>query len=123
MKASLPILLALLCLASGCVSKATADARAKAAFMAGRQQALSSPTPAPQGPVVQVNGNVQNHQIPWFQGLGLIQTLLQAHYLGQGDPTQVSIEREGETIPVDVRQVMQGQDVPLQQDDIIELEP
>ena len=112
--------LLVLCLTAGCVSKSTADARARAAFQAGRQQGEQAM--APKGPMVVVNGNVQAHEIPWVDGMTLIQVLLQAHYLGEGDPTHITITRAGEVIPVDPKQVLQGQDQPLQQGDVIDLQ-
>ena len=59
---------------SGCVSKSKADAKARAAFLAGQQQAVMRVQQAQtqgQGPSVTVNGEVRNHVVPWTEGLTL----------------------------------------------------
>src|ERR1039457_3365775 len=84
---SRPISLCVLLLAvllGGCVSKSKADARARAAFMAGQQQALvrMQQTLAPS---VTVNGEVRNRVVPWTEGMTLAKALVAADYYGAKD--------------------------------------
>jgi hypothetical protein len=109
---------------TGCVTKAHADAQARAAYQAGRRAALAEQ--ANQGPVVQVVGDVENHVIPWTEDLTLIQALVAADYQGVGDPSSIAIIRNGEQIPVNPELLLhrqRDQDMPLEAGDRIEIRP
>jgi|HubBroStandDraft_3_1064219.scaffolds.fasta_scaffold650092_2 hypothetical protein len=102
---------------AGCVTKATADAQAKAAFVAGEKaayQTMQSSTTA-----ITVLGSVQKHQIPWVDGLTLTQALATAAYTGAHDPTDIILRRNSVQTEVDPRQLLNGQDVPLHPGDVI----
>jgi hypothetical protein len=102
---------------AGCVTKATADAQAKAAFVAGEKaayQTMQSATTA-----ITILGNVQKHQIPWVSGLTLAQALSTATYTGTHDPTDIILRRNSVQTEVDPRQLLNGQDVPLHPGDVI----
>ena len=65
----------------GCVSKSKANAQARAAYMAGQQQALARMQQTQtlgQGPCVTVNGEVRNRVVPWTQGLTLAKAVIAA---------------------------------------------
>jgi hypothetical protein len=102
---------------TGCVSKATADAEAKAAFFAGEKaayQTMQSTTTS-----IVILGNVQKHEIPWADGLTLAKALAAADYTGAHDPTDIVLKRNSVQTEVDPRQLLSGQDVPLHPGDVI----
>jgi hypothetical protein len=109
---------------SGCVSKSKADARARAAFIAGQQQAVVRMQQIQgQGSSVTVNGEVRNRVIPWTEGLTLAKAVLAADYYGTKDPGQIIIVHNGIATQVDPRQLLSGVDIPLQPGDIVQLMP
>ncbi|HEY5910751.1 MAG TPA: hypothetical protein VJA21_09135 [Verrucomicrobiae bacterium] len=106
-------------LETGCVSKAKADAQARAAFLAGQQQAAQMLQA--RGPNVMVAGEVRNTLLPWTAGLTLAQAVVAAEYYGARDPSEITIIRDGQQIKIDPRRLLSGEDVLLQPRDIIEL--
>ncbi|HEY1786628.1 MAG TPA: hypothetical protein VGJ73_00665 [Verrucomicrobiae bacterium] len=102
---------------SGCVTKATADAEAKAAFVAGQKAAYQSMQSATTD--VTVLGTVQKHEIPWVEGLTLAQALATAGYTGAHDPTNIILRRNSVQTEVDPKRLLNGQDVPLHPGDVI----
>ena len=99
----------------GCVSKSKAQARAQAAYFAGQNAALRQQ----QGQGVTVIGPVQNPDVPWVEGLTLAQAIATAHYLGQHDPKEIIITRQGESAKLAPKMLLNGADVPLEPGDII----
>ena len=106
----------------GCVSKGKANTQARAAFMAGQQQAMARMQQA-QGPSVTINGEVRNHVVPWTEGLTLAKAVLAADYCGARDPGQLLIVHNGIATHVDPKQLLSGVDIPLQPGDIVQLVP
>jgi hypothetical protein len=104
---------------AGCVTKATADAQAKAAFVAGEKAAYQ--TIQSSATAIIVLGNVQNHQIPWAEGLTLAQALSKANYTGAHDPTDIILRRNSVQTEVDPKQLLNGQDVPLHPGDVLSI--
>jgi hypothetical protein len=113
-----------LLLCAGCISKAKSDARVRAAFLAGRQQA-TAPANAPQvqGPSVQIVGNVKTKVVPWTKDLTLAKTLIAAEYQGVGDPSKIRIIRNGLITDIPPEQLLNGEDVPMQAGDLVEIHP
>ena len=108
----------------GCVSKSKADAKARAAFLAGQQQAIMRLQQAQmqgQGPCVTVNGEVRNHVVPWTEGMTLAKAVLAADYFGAADPNQILIVHNGLATSVEPSQLLSGVDIPLQPGDIVQL--
>jgi hypothetical protein len=117
---TLPFAIAL----SGCVTKSTADAKARAAFVAGQQRAMENMRQLQtQGPTVIFTGPVRNVLVPWTADLTLAKALLAADYFGKNDPSAITIRRGGEEIRVDPTKLLGGDDVPLQPRDIIDIVP
>jgi hypothetical protein len=117
------LLLAAVALA-GCVSKSKAEAKARAAFAAGQQQAtarMQQMQALPQGPSVTINGEVRNHIVPWTEGLTLANALLAADYYGAADPGLIYLVRSGKATLVHPKQLLSGVDVPLQAGDVVQL--
>jgi hypothetical protein len=111
----------LLAVTIGCTTRADANAKARAAYQAGRQSAQAAQA---QGPIVQVVGDVQNHVIPWTEDLTLVQALVAAEYRGIGDPSQISVIRDSQQIDVNTQDVLRGrQDLPLEAGDRILIRP
>jgi hypothetical protein len=110
----------------GCVSKSKADARARAAFMAGQQQAMVRMQQAQtqgQGPCVTINGDVRNRIVLWTEGLTLSKAVLAADYYGAKDPGQIIVVHNGVANRVDPKQLLTGTDIPLQPGDVVQLVP
>jgi hypothetical protein len=110
----------------GCVSKSKADAKARAAYIAGQQQAIMRMQQAQtqgQGPCVTVNGEVRNHVVIWAEGMTLAKAVVAADYLGTADPGQILIVHNGVATRVEPRQLLSGVDIPLQPGDIVQLMP
>jgi len=110
----------------GCVSKSKADAQARAAYLAGQQQAMTrmqlNQTQG-QGPCVTVNGEVRNRVVLWTQDLTLAKAVLAADYYGAKDPGQIIVVHNGIANRVDPKQLLTGADIPLQPGDIVQLLP
>jgi hypothetical protein len=103
----------------GCVSKSKADARAQAAYLAGQNAALQQQQQQTRVPGVKVIGPVQNPDVPWVDGLTLAQAIATANYLGQHDPKEIIITRQGESAKLAPKWLLNGADVPLEPGDTI----
>ena len=116
------LLLACAVTLAGCVSKAKADARTRAAFIAGQQRAMMElQQNQNRGPLVTFMGPVRNRTIPWTLDLTLAKALVAAQYEGMGDPLEVVLIRSGEARHINVQQLLNGLDVPLQPQDVVEI--
>jgi len=103
----------------GCTTKSKAQAQAQAAYLAGQNAALRQQQAEAQSPGVKVIGLVQNPDVPWVEGLTLAQAIATANYLGQHDPKEIDITRQGETAKVAPKMLLNGANVPLESGDII----
>jgi len=106
---------------AGCVTKATAEAQARAAFLAGQQSERVHELS--QAPSINLLGPVQSPRIPWHQDLTLAQALIEAQYLPKTDPSLIVILRQGKAILVTPKQLLGGEDIPLQSGDVIDIKP
>jgi hypothetical protein len=115
----LPLALA----ATGCISKSTARLREQNAYLAGQNTILQQQQAqtAAQSPGVTIVGAVQHPQVPWITGMTLAQAISTANYVGQEAPKQVILTRHGESAAMDANVLLNGQDVPLEIGDVIEL--
>jgi hypothetical protein len=104
---------------TGCVTKAKAREQARAAFMAGQQSAMVRMS-QPQKPVVTFIGQVQIPSLPWTADLTLARAIIAAGYIGK-DPKQILIVRGGQAVPVDPKQLLNGEDIPLQSGDLVQI--
>ena len=101
---------------AGCVSQKAAQSQAQASFLVGQQQA------GQQAPVVFVRGEVRKNIIPWHEGLTLAEAVAAADYHGLRDPRTILMTRQGASVTVNVRQLLQGRDnLELQPGDVLEL--
>ena len=108
---------------AGCVTKSKADMQARMAYMAGRRDAyMEVQDQRSRGPSVSFLGPVTNHVVRWTPGLSLSQGILKSGYTGPQDPKTIVIHRNGENIQVDPKQLLAGQDVPLEIGDLVELQ-
>lgn len=105
---------------TGCVSKAKANAQARAAFAAGQQQALirMQQTAVPN---ITVRGTVRNPLVPWTPELTVGKAIVAAEYIGKKDPTEIIVVRRSQAFRIDPKQLFNGNDPPLETGDIIEL--
>jgi hypothetical protein len=59
--------------------------------------------------------------VPWTEDLTLAKALMAAEYQSRRNPRQIIILRGGQTIPVDPNLLLNGEDVPLQAGDRVEI--
>jgi hypothetical protein len=122
MKYLCPCWLMLALAVAGCASKSKKDAKARAAFLAGQQQAVARMYDLDRTGI-RILGPVQNPLIAWKENLTLAETIVAAGYVGARDPREIIIIREGQPIRVDPGLLLHGEDVPLQPSDIVEVRP
>jgi hypothetical protein len=108
-------------LAVGCVTKSKANAQARAACMEGQKEALAQKL---QGPSVWIAGNVKTPLVPWTSDLTVTKAIIAADYLGTHDPSEIIFTRPGQpALRIRPQQLLEGQDMPLQPGDQIEIRP
>ncbi len=112
------VALAFTILTGGCAGKSKARLREQNAFLAGQNAALLQQA---QTSGVTIVGSVQHPQVPWVAGLTLAQAIATANYIGQDQPKQIIITRNGESAALDAKVLLDGADVPLEIGDVIEL--
>jgi hypothetical protein len=114
-------LLAVLLATAGCVTKSKAQADARAAYLAGQQEAMRHMQVTAPAQMITVMGPVRQSTIPWTKEMTLIKAIVAAQYVGSSDPTEIVIVRNGQGTLVDVQNVLKGQDVPLEPGDLVNL--
>lgn len=114
------MVLALVFISAGCVTKSKAKEDAQKAFFAGQQQAMMRMS-QPQQPVVTFIGPVRNPLVQWSQDLTLAKAIVAAGYEPKVDPKQIMIVRNGQAIPVDPRKLLEGEDIPLLAGDLVQM--
>ena len=114
------VLVLLVVVVAGCVSKSEMQAKQRAAFLAGQRQGAA--TAQVNANSVWVVGNVRNPSIPWTEELTLRQALIEADYQGPGDPGQIVVSRNGsQPTNISAQQLLNGFDIPLQAGDRVEV--
>lgn len=107
----------------GCVSKTAADAQARAAYLAGKRDAIAEMNRQSGGTnsvgEVSFIGPVENSTVPWSEGLTLGKAILTAVYSSPTDPTMIVIMRPNEQLQIDPARLLDGNDYPLLPGDII----
>lgn len=68
---------------------------------------------------VTVIGPVEDPKVQWTNGLTLARAILEAKYVGAGNPTAIFLTRQGHTTRINPQQLLTGHDVPLQPGDDI----
>lgn len=104
----------------GCVTRAQANADARAAYLAGQKDAFATIV-ATQHSNIKVFGPVQNSEVPWVEGMTLTQAIATAIYTAQSNPREINLMRRGESATIDPRNLLNGHEVPLEPGDTIEL--
>jgi hypothetical protein len=75
------------------------------------------------GPTITVVGEVRNSTIAWTAEMTLAKALIAADYYGSKDPSEILLERNGQATTYDPKRLLNGEDVPLQPRDVIEIRP
>jgi len=104
----------------GCVTKAEANARVRAAYLAGQQSAFASM--AGEGKSVTIVGPVEYSKVPWVDGLSLAQAIVTANYTGRHNPRSITIVREGQEISVSPSDLARVHAILLQPGDRVKLQ-
>jgi hypothetical protein len=110
------LLLALV--AAGCVTRSQANVQARAAYLAGQNDALAKMA-ADQRISVFIVGPVQKSEVPWVEGLTLAQAIATANYTSRYNPKEITITRQGEQASINPKDLINGHVVPLQPGDTI----
>ncbi|HEX4120557.1 MAG TPA: hypothetical protein VH619_08080 [Verrucomicrobiae bacterium] len=112
--------------AAGCVSEKKAQMEARQAYIAGQAQAAQSQLRAreAEGPVVFVQGPVQNHVIAWSEGMTLSKAIVDANYTAFMNPEVVQVMRGGQLAgQLKGIDLLHHQDLDLQQGDTVIILP
>jgi len=119
--ALIALLSLLLSFTTACETKSRARLEARQAYIAGQEQALAQTGPKPK--IVTVTGQVRNSVIPWTEDLTLAKAIVAAEYTGYLNPRLIRLIRDG--IPTDIKAsaLLNGQDMPLQPGDTIQVVP
>lgn len=73
---------------------------------------------------VGVSGPVKQRIVDWEPGLKLAEAIVAADYLGDGDPREIVVHRQGQAYFVNVRKLMRGLENPaMEAGDVIEIRP
>jgi hypothetical protein len=105
----------------GCETKKEADARARAAYLAGVKQGQAIEKTAN---TIWMIGNVKNTLLPWTEDLTLDKAIVAAEYQGTADPSQIVVRHDGEApVFVSAKQILKGFDMPLKPGDRVEIRP
>ena len=119
-RASVTVLLCILCVAVGCKSGK------------GQRGAMRVPPPVfvPNGfnPQMQpgqlavfVRGDVRNPVIPWSEELTLARAILAAEYVGRSDPHSVNVLRGTKSKRFSTTRLLAGDDMDLEPGDVVEI--
>lgn len=108
--------------AGGCVSKSKADAQARAAFLAGQQEASARlQRQQTQREVVTIHGMVRQSTLPWTEKMTITSALLAADYYGP-EPAQILVVRGGRAVGVPGADLLAGRDVKLLAGDVLQIQ-
>jgi len=116
------VLLCLVILAtlpSGCTTKSSANAAARAAYSAGQQQTMERMLQNRNS--VTIMGPVRNPLVAWTQDLTLAKAIVASDYYGKTNPREIVIVRSGRPMAVDPKQLLAGEDVPLEAGDVVHI--
>lgn len=114
-------ILGLLLGVTGCTTESHARLEERDAYLAGQNEALQQQKAEEQMPSVMIIGPVQNPRVPWVAGLTLVQALATANYLDSHGPKQIILTRNGESATLDPNVLFNGDMVPLEAGDVIQL--
>jgi hypothetical protein len=117
------VALAAVAVVAGCASKSTSKLKEQNAFLAGQNSILmqQQAQSAAQSPGITVVGPVQHPQVPWVTGMTLAQAISTANFVGENQPQQIIITRNGESAVLPANALLNGADIPLEIGDVIEL--
>jgi hypothetical protein len=104
----------------GCVTKSKAQAQARMAYLAGQRAGMMQ-MQQPRGPIVTFIGRVENPVVTWTASLGLSQGIVNAGYSSSDEPTKIVIHRSGQVIRIDPKDLLNGDDFPLEPGDVVEM--
>ncbi len=120
---SLTAILLLVLAVTGCTSRSNARLNAQQAYLAGQNATLQQQLAQQPGnfPTVTILGPVQNSKVPWVVGLTLAQAIATANYVGNDEPTSITISRQGEIATVDANVLLKGTVINLEAGDTVEI--
>jgi hypothetical protein len=104
----------------GCAMRSQPQTDVQAAYVAGQRDAYAR-IAAMQRTSIVIFGPVQNPEVQWTEGLTLAQAILAANCTDPGNPKEIILMRAGETTVIDPKDLLRGNDVPLQPGDTITL--
>src|SRR5437588_507531 len=108
---------------TGCVSQSRAKSRAKAAYLAGEQEAMARALRTQAAAAnVTIIGPVRTPLLTWSPELTLAKAIIAAGYVPATEPKQIVVIRNGIVTQVAPARLLAGEDMPLQQGDVIQIQ-
>lgn len=109
----------------GCTSRKAANRQAAVAYqmgLSGAQIRAQQAEDRQRRQVIALTGTVRLTEIPWFEGMGVAEALLQAEYTGLTNPFRVLIYRAEKVEVLSVKALLAGEDIFLQPGDLLQVE-
>jgi hypothetical protein len=105
---------------AGCTTRSRARLETEKAFEAGQRQALENTMTRASS--ITVIGQVRNRNVPWKEGMTLMDAIDQAVYTGFSDPRLIRLTRGQESRDILPKDLLRGTNNPaVEVGDIIEL--
>ena len=120
--ASLALAVSLAALVNGCVSRSKAREDASRAYIAGQQDALRRVQQEAYGAHIEFIGQVDKPVISWSEGLTLARAIVSAGYYAPAIPRSIVIHRNGQTMEIDPKRLVNGEDFDVEPGDVIHLQ-
>jgi hypothetical protein len=117
-----PVLMTIAVSLTGCASRPGQATKAQQQFAAGQESILNLLQQSGIA-VVRVVGPFQRPMLAWKPGMTLAQVILEAGYLEARQPGQIFIERGGTVLPIELAELLDGKDVPVESGDVIHVRP
>lgn len=106
--------------AAGCVTRS--GARKEAQRTAFEEKQREEWEKLNKEPAIWFRGDIRNPRVAWKEGITLAEALAEAHYTWNWDPQLLTVTRNGQVYPINVRRLLRGQENPeLEPGDIVDV--
>lgn len=114
-------LLATALVASGCMTRSGARKEAQRTVFEEMQR--EEREKLNKEPAIWFRGDIRNPRVPWKEGITLAEALAAAQYTWNWDPRLLTVTRDGQVYPINVRRLLRGQENPeLEPGDIVDVQ-
>lgn len=112
--------LLLMVAASGCVTRS--DVRKEAQRTAFEEKQREEWEKLQKEPAIWFRGDIRNPRVAWKEGITLAEAIAAAQYTWTWDPQLITVTRDGQVYPINVRRLLRGQENPeLEPGDIVDV--